>query len=115
MQVQNHVKTALQSNKEAAALLEQHTAASVKLAAARAVCSAKEEEHQKTVEAAAAAQALLERPPPSTVLHARPLSDTDSLKTLTLDQLLDYTPNDTKVRCKSCKILSSRSNACGCC
>lgn len=95
--LQGHVKAALQSNKVAAELLEQHTAATEKLNAQKAVASAKEEEHSKLAEAAAAGQKLLDSPPATTVLRAQPLSDADSLKALTLDQLLDYTPNDTKV------------------
>lgn len=44
-----------------------------------------------------AGQKLLDNPPPTTVLRAKAISETDTLKTLSLDQLLEYTPNDTKV------------------
>jgi hypothetical protein len=96
--LQSHVRAALQSNKEAAALLDKHTYASAKLQAAKSIATTKEEEHSKLTEAAATGQKLLDSPPPTTVLRAMPLSDADCLKTLSLSQLLDYTPNDTKVR-----------------
>ena len=95
--LQNHVKAALQSNAAAAALLEQHTAAAEQAEVARSAAVAAEEEHGRLVETAAAVQKILENPPPTTVLRASPVSETDTMKAMSLDQLLDYTPNDTKV------------------
>lgn len=95
--MQEHVKQALQSNEEAAGLLEAQSVAAAKLLAAKGVAAGKEDAAAKAAVAAAAAAKVLDNPPPPLRLEATTPEGGDQLRAMNLEQLLDYTPSDTKV------------------
>lgn len=113
--MQTHVREAERNNLKVAALtVAQGDAASV-LLGARAALAARETELKAALESSQAAAKLLLSPPEPLQLQARSLSCSDIVKQLTLDQLLDYTPVDSKVRLptelgKFMFVGSSRSN-----
>lgn len=112
--VQDHIKEAVQSNQEAAALVEAQSAAAATLLAAKGVAAVKQEAVSRATDAAAAASKILDNPPPPLRLTAQCADGADHLRTTTLEQLVDYTPADTKARvypslhaCLPCSVSAS--------
>ena len=95
--LQAYVNEASASHSEAAALQAAQAEAATALLAAKGALAARHEDARRASESAAAAKQLIEHPPEPLALEATSMSDTDVVKRLTLDQLLDYTPADTKV------------------
>eukprot|EP00892_Ulva_mutabilis_P011111 jgi/Ulvmu1/8372/UM042_0078.1 len=92
----NYVKEAVQSNQEAAELVEAQTGAAAELMVAKGVAASKQEHASRAAESAAAAAKVLDNPPPPLRLTAKCADGVDHLRSLPLVQLLDYTPADTK-------------------
>lgn len=96
--MQAHVTEAGKNHTEAQELAAAQAEAASELLAARAAAAAREADAVRARDAVAAAKKLLEHPPEPLLLEATSLSESDAVKRFTLDQLLDYTPHDTKAR-----------------
>jgi hypothetical protein len=96
--LQAHAKAVAESSKQAAEAAQEQEAAVHGLAAAKAAAAAAATDAKTAAAAAAAAAKVLDCPPAPLVLHAKPLSEGDALDCRTLDQVLAYTVDDSKVR-----------------
>jgi hypothetical protein len=85
------------NSRRLAALSAVQADAALALLGARAALAARDTELKAALEAAQSAKKLLLSRPEPMLLQARSLSSSDIVKQLTLDQLLDYTPADSKV------------------
>lgn len=95
--VQDRAAEAAASHTEVVALQEARDTAAAALQQAKITLTSKQDDLKRATEASEAAKKLRDDPPPELTLEAKSSSDTDVAKVLTLDQLLDYTPADTKV------------------
>jgi hypothetical protein len=95
--VQKHVQKAARAQVEVAQLNEEQASAAAALLLAKGALSAREQDAKIAEEAAKTAAKLLADPPEPLILEAHSRSESDIVKVLTLDQMLDYRPSDTKV------------------
>jgi regulator of protease activity HflC (stomatin/prohibitin superfamily) len=104
--LQKHAEQAAHTQVELAKLKEEQATAAAALLAAKGSLSAREQEAKLAEEASKAAAKLLADPPEPLMLEAHSRSESDLVKVLTLDQMLDYRPSDNKV------LPSSLSSSC---
>ena len=95
---QDFLDAQIAKRKVAAERLEEMKAAAAALLLAKGSAGARKDDYKACKEAAILAKRVLAAPPAPLELTAQPKTEGDNLRVLTLDQLLDYSPNDTKVR-----------------